>query len=188
MQQIRKQPDLRDILNVGIARPSKLLRIILTGELHLQCVSDVRRRRRQPGLLQNYRISMIVVGRNKTVSYLILHYRSGLLARVQFYHQINFGLLRTYFYLCDSLGYCYEHKTVTELSQKPQNAKSHRRGNQWIKPMSSDATAVKTGGSRGNTATHTSGRYGPSMERDLRLASVLNANLLMFCIIWTISP
>ena len=53
----------------------------------------VRRRRRQPGLLQNYRISMIVVGRNKTVSYLILRYRSGLLARVQFYHQINFGLL-----------------------------------------------------------------------------------------------
>jgi len=55
-------------------------------------------------------------------SYLILRYRSGLLARVQFYHQINFGLLPKYFYLCNSLGYCYEHKTVTELSQKIQKA------------------------------------------------------------------
>jgi hypothetical protein len=30
-----------------------------------------------------------------------------------------------YFYLCDSLGYCYEHKTVTEPSQKSKKAKSH---------------------------------------------------------------
>ena len=61
-------------------------------------------------------------------SYLILRYRSGLLARVQFYHQINFGLLPKYFYLCNSLGYCYEHKTVTELSQKTPKCEEAQEG------------------------------------------------------------
>ena len=75
------------------------------------------------------------------------------------------------------------HRTVTKNPKRKP-----RRGNQWIKPISTDATAIKTGGSRGSSATHTSERCGPGMERDLRLVSVPNGSSLMSCIIWTISP
>ena len=48
--------------------------------------------------------------------------------RLQFNHQLNDGLRCTYFYLCDSLGYCYEHKTVTELSQKTPKCETATEG------------------------------------------------------------